>query len=67
MADFIRSILGTYVPVVYQYFDIAMEQYHEVIPSGMSGVDWPYIITGIAFLIMLYSVFRIIGIFIEKL
>lgn len=67
MIDFIRSVLGEYVPVVYEYFDIALEQYHEVIPSGMAGVDWPYIIGGLAFLIMLYSVFRIIGIFIEKL
>lgn len=67
MIDFIRNLLGTYTPVVYSYFDIAMEQYHDVIPSGMAGVDWPYIIGGIAFLIMLYSVFRIIGIFVDKL
>lgn len=67
MVDFLQSVLGEYVPVVYEYFDIALDQYHEVIPSGMAGVDWPYIIGGLAFLIMLYSVFRIIGIFIEKL
>lgn len=67
MIDFIQSILGTYTPVIYQYFDVAMEQYHEVIPAGASGVDWPYIIGGVAFCIMLYSVFRIIGIFVEKL
>lgn len=67
MAEFIRSILGTYTPVVYSWFDIALNEYHDYIPEGMAGVDWPYVITGIAFLIMLYSVFRILGIFVDKL
>lgn len=67
MVDFIRSILGTYVPVMYSYFDVALEQTHNVIPDGWSGVDWPYLVGAAAFLIMLYSVFRIIGIFVDKL
>lgn len=65
MFDYIQSILGDYEPISYVYK--VGEDTFNIIPSGLSGVDWRYIIGAVAFLIMLYSIFRIIGIFIDKL
>lgn len=63
MKDFLESILGTYEPVSYSTFEYIDEQLMviEVIPDGLAGVDWLYILSGIAFLICIYSVFRILG------
>lgn len=55
MNDFIRfieNLLGVYTPVV---------DSSGVIPSGFSGVDWPYMVRALIFVIVIYSVFRIIG------
>lgn len=65
MVEFIQSILGDYEPISYVYK--VGEDTINVIPSGVAGVDWRYMIGAIAFLIMLYSIFRIIGIFVDKL
>lgn len=65
MIEFINSILGEYEAISFVYQ--VGEDTADIIPSGMAGVDWPYMIGAIAFLIMLYSIFRIIGIFIDKL
>ncbi len=67
MIEFIQSILGTYTPVTYEVYNAATETYDQIIGNGFSGVDWPYVVGAAAFLIMLWSVFRIIGIFVDKL
>lgn len=67
MMAFIESILGPYEPVTYLVYNAVTDSYDSVIGNGFSGVNWLYVITGLAFLVMLYSVFRLIGIFVEKL
>lgn len=63
MRQFLEQILGRYNPVTYtayEYIEDSMLSY-EVIPSGVAGVDWLYILSGVAFLIVIYSIFRLLG------
>lgn len=65
MRAFLESILGTYTPVTYVHY-VYDESYNVVestayIPSGLAGVDWTFVFTGLAFLILLYSTLRILG------
>lgn len=50
--QFLQNLLGTYTPVV---------NTEGIIPSGMAGVDWPYVIRAVIFMIVLWSMFRILG------
>lgn len=72
MKDFILSIFGEYVPVTYEavsYYsaysssgDVSLESVtNTIIPAGLSGVDWPFVLGVVAFLVALYCVLRIIG------
>ena len=69
MKDLIASIFGTYTPVTYQYewsqWDVATEQYLTMratkVADGMAGVDWPYVLGVLIFIVSLYCVLRIIG------
>ena len=62
MREFLESVLGTYTPQ--SYVD---EFGHEIIASGVAGVDWTYVFTGILFVVVIYCVFRILGSFLTKL
>lgn len=74
MKALIASIFGTYTPVTYVHewaqWDVATEQYivmqEDVIPSGLSGVDWPFILGVLIFIVSLYCVLRIIGAVINR-
>lgn len=69
MKDLIISIFGTYEPITYVHefaqWDTVTEQYivmqEDVIPSGLAGCDWTYILGVLAFLVVLYCILRIIG------
>lgn len=54
--DFLDSILGTYVPMV-----TVLPDGSTIVLSGFAGVDWPYVIRACVFLLVAYSVLRIIG------
>lgn len=56
MKDLMFSIFGAYTPVQY-----VTSQGDTVIPSGMSGVDWTYVLGICLFGLTLYCVFRMIG------
>lgn len=49
---FLASVLGVYTPVT----DVSGN-----IPGGFAGVDWTYVFAGLLFVIVVWSVFRIIG------
>lgn len=53
--DFLNKILGQYVPRVVQ---IAGE---DVALHGMAGMDWPYIVRAVTFLIVVYCLFKLVG------
>lgn len=69
MKDLIISIFGEYVPVTYQATEyvydvegnVISETVSDIIAHGASGVDWTYVLGVFAFLVVLYSVLRIIG------
>lgn len=67
MIDFIRQLLGTYIPITYKIWDAVKEEYLEVIPAGIAGVDFGYIIAGLAFLIVLYCTLKVLGALICKI
>lgn len=65
--SFLLSMFGSYEPVSYTVFETVLvgeEVYtdsYEVIASGLAGVDWPWVIGALCFVICLYSFFRILG------
>lgn len=67
--EWIESVLGTYSPVTYQVSKIldGQEVIEEVIPAGFAGVDWRYIATAGFLLITVYSVFRLLGVLLDRI
>lgn len=55
--SFLDSLLGNYTPVV---------DSSGVIPSGLAGVDFPYVFRAVFFAIVIYSVFKLLGAIITK-
>lgn len=53
------GIIGAYEPVTYT--QTISEESVNVIPGGLAGVDWGFVLSGIAFLLVLYCTFRLIG------
>lgn len=64
MRELIESLFGTYTPPTYT--ETVGELTQEVIPSGAAGVDWPYVLGVLAFLLVLYCILRIFGAVISK-
>lgn len=69
MKDLIISIFGTYEPVmshaVAQSTVDGITSYDivDVVASGAAGVDWAWIAGVLLFALVLYSMFRILGVF----
>lgn len=63
MREFLQSVLGVYSPITYDTYQMIDEQMVvvDVIPAGVAGVDWLYVLSGVAFILCVYSVFRILG------
>lgn len=61
MISIIEQIFGSYSPVTYQVWDPELQVFYEVIPAGLAGVNWPYVLSIIGFLMMLYCIMRILG------
>lgn len=60
MKDLIISIFGTYEPIMYE-IENANGTLEEIVPSGMAGVDIPFVCGVFIFAIAFYSVFRMLG------
>lgn len=56
--SFLDSLLGSYTPVI---------DGSGAIPAGMAGVDYPYIFRAVLFVIVVYSVFKLLGAIITKI
>lgn len=69
MKALIQSIFGTYTPVTYESFQTVIDSTTgqetsvlvDIIPNGLAGVDWVYVLGVVAFLVTLYCILRIIG------
>lgn len=69
MLSLIYDLFGSYSPVTYSdtslVWDSVNEEFitivNDVIPSGLAGVDWPWIAGVFLFAIMLHGLLRIIG------
>lgn len=74
MKELIASIFGTYTPVTYlhewaQWDEVSGEYIvlrDNIIPDGLAGVDWPFILGVLIFIVTLYCVLRIIGAVISR-
>ena len=60
LKQFFDILLGPYTPVSYEYGT------DTIIPSGMAGMDWPYIVRALAFLLVFYCIFRLVGVILCK-
>lgn len=70
MKDLIIRIFGVYepveslVPVVTTTAEgLTDVEYYAVVASGAAGVDWAWVMGVLLFAIVLYSLFRILGVF----
>lgn len=63
MRDVIINLFGEYTPVMTDIFNEAGEYVGQSVASGMAGVDWTYILGVLGFFIVLYSAFRLLGVF----
>lgn len=68
MKDIILDLFGAYTPVMTEQAVIvtgadgtSAVEYIDVVASGFAGVDWPWVIGAVAFLLCLYCFFRILG------
>lgn len=59
LTQFFRIMLGDYTPITYVVDGAS------VVASGAAGVDWTYLVRAGAFLLVLYSVFRLIGVLLK--
>lgn len=55
MRDVIINLFGEYQPII--------DETTGAIASGMAGVDWAYVLGVLGFFIVLYSAFRLLGVF----
>lgn len=62
--EFLRSllvgILGDYTPVTYFVDDV------ECVAQGAAGVDWPWVASAVLFILLVYSIFRLVRCLIAK-
>lgn len=65
MKDVIETIFGEYMPIVYSTMD-SEGNVLEVIPDGLAGVDWTYVLGVVGFFLVLWCILRIIGGVISK-
>ena len=71
MKDLVIGIFGEYEPVMTQAlapYTVEGETFYEVIDvvaSGSAGVDWAWIMGVLLFALVLYSMFRILGVFLR--
>lgn len=69
MKDLIVEIFGEYEPVMtetYIPYTIDGEMFYDVadvVASGAAGVDWAWVMGVLLFALVLYSLFRILGVF----
>lgn len=69
MKDLIIGIFGAYEPVMTETFvpyTVDGETFYETVntvASGAAGVDWAWIMGVLLFALVLYSLFRILGVF----
>lgn len=63
MKELIEVLFGEYVPVSYETVVETADGFTsvDVIPSGLSGVDWQYVLGIGLFALTLYCAFRILG------
>ena len=74
MKALLISIFGEYVPQTYEaivpVYNSALEDVEEitydVIPNGLAGIDWPFVLGVVTFIVSLYCVLRIIGAVINR-
>ena len=70
MKNLIIELFGRYEPVTYtEYFfytaadGTITTDFNEIVAPGLAGVDWPWLMGVLLFAIVLYSLFRILGVF----
>lgn len=70
MKSLIISLFGSYSPVMSQEAvtytaadGTVVTELVDVVASGSAGLDWPWIMGVLLFAIVLYSMFRILGVF----
>lgn len=72
MRSLIVELFGRYSPVTYsEYFYYVdaegnvLQDFNEVVASGLAGVDWPWLAGVCLFAIVLYSFFRLLGVLLK--
>lgn len=69
--DWVESILGVYTPISYTQTvidaDGVTRASNHIIPDGVAGLDWSYIVTAVLLIVTIYSVFRLLGVLLQAI
>lgn len=69
--EWVESVLGTYEPVtfIHKAYDTegALVGSWTEVASGVAGVDWGYIVTAALLIVCIWSVFRLLGVLLDKM
>lgn len=69
--SWVESVIGTYTPNTYEVVVVdasgATVGRYDAIASGMAGVDWQFLATAALLLIVVWSVFRLLGVLLQNL
>lgn len=61
LKELIINIFGEYTPITYDVLDDAGNVLYTAVADGMAGVDWPYVLGVLAWIVTLYCFLRILG------
>lgn len=59
--DLFRALFGVYTPVSYSLADGS-----SIIPAGASGVDFEYVLSVCLFALVVYCLFRLLGLLFQR-
>lgn len=63
MIDLLTYYIGEYI--VPEFYDTTSAQI--IIPSGMAGVDWRWVMSAVLLIVMVYSVFKLLASMVNKI
>lgn len=69
MREFLEMILGEYTPVTYDlqqiFYSADGTSYdtvtNTVVASGLAGIDWTFVFTGVCFCVLLWCSLKLLG------
>lgn len=60
MKSILVNLIGLYQPISYSDGSV------DIIPAGLAGVDWAYVLSGLLTIVVIYSLFRLLALLFKR-